>query len=97
MTDDSRSLPIEELRSRSRDCTEMIKTVCARLSSDDEMEAGVRRLMRSKDLLNELAAIELEDREAALRILNAAVATLVNSHSVLSIEVEFKRRARERN
>ena len=97
MTDDSRSLPIEELRSRSRDCTEMIKTVCARLGSDAEMEAGVRRLMRSEDLLDELAAIKLEDREAALRILNAALATLVNSHSVLAIEVEFKRRARERN
>ena len=97
MVDDSRSLPIEELRSRSRDCTEMVKTVCARLSSDDEMEAGVRRLMRSEDLLAEFAAVESEDREVALRILNAALATLVNSHTVLAIDLELKGRAREKN
>jgi hypothetical protein len=75
----------------------MIHTVCARLGTDDEMEAAVRRLMRSEDLLAEFAAAERENPATALRVLNAALATLVNSHSVLAIEVELERRAREKN
>lgn len=97
MADGIQSLPDGELRELSRECSKMIQTVCAKLGYDDEMEAAVRRLMRSKDLLADFAAVERESPATALRILNAALATLVNSHSVLAIEVEFERRARDKN
>jgi len=91
------SHPEKELRDLSRQCSEMIQTVCARLGTDDEMEAAVRRLMRSDDLLADFAAFERENPATAMRVLNAALATLVNAHSVLAIEVEFERRVREKN
>lgn len=76
MKDDVHSLPAEELRDLSRECSGMIREVCAKLGYDDEMEAAVRRLMRSENLLAEFAAAKRESPATALRVLNAALATL---------------------
>jgi len=94
--DDIHNLQAEELRDPLRQGSEMIQTVCGKLDVDDEMEAAVRRLMRSEGLLTVFAATERENPATALRVLNAALANLVNAHSGLTIEVEFKRRAEKK-
>lgn len=64
---------------------------------DDDLAASIRRLMKSSDLLKTFAEIQQEDRGIAAMILNAGLATLVNSQSVIAIDNEFRRRAAERN
>ncbi len=61
------SLPGSELLELPHQCAEMIRTICAKLDIDDEMEAGVRRLMRSEDLLAAFKAIEQDGSALDLR------------------------------
>ena len=74
----------------------MIQQVCTRLQ-DDDLATGIRRLMQSSDLLETFAEMQQENRSIAAMILNAGLATLVNSQSVIAIDNEFRRRAAERN
>ena len=94
--DDISNLADETLSELSRNCAEMIQRVCVRLE-DPDLIANVRRLMRSSDLLETFAEVQHEDRSIAAMILNASLATLVNSQSVIAIDNEFRRRAREQN
>ncbi|HBJ35567.1 MAG TPA: hypothetical protein DDZ51_12625 [Planctomycetaceae bacterium] len=94
--DDISNLADETLSELSRNCAEMIQSVCVRLE-DPDLIASIRRLMQSSDLLETFAQIQQEDRSIANMILNAGLATLVNSQSVIAIDNEFRRRAAERN
>lgn len=94
--DDISNLTDETLSELSRNCAEMIQTVCLRLE-DPDLIVNIRRLMQSSDLLETFAEIQQEDRNVAAMILNAGLATLVNSQSVIAIDNEFRRRAREQN
>jgi hypothetical protein len=53
--------------------------------------------MKSSDLHEAFAEVQQEDRSIAAMILNAAIATLVNSQSIVLIDTQFRRRATERN
>ncbi|HBJ36535.1 MAG TPA: hypothetical protein DDZ51_17635 [Planctomycetaceae bacterium] len=94
--DDIRYLTDQSLAELSRDCATMIQQVCTRLQ-DDDLATGIRRLMQSSDLLETFAEMQQENRSIAAMILNAGLATLVNSQSVIAIDNEFRRRAAERN
>ncbi|MGV3484404.1 MAG: hypothetical protein ACO1RT_08300 [Planctomycetaceae bacterium] len=97
MNDDIRKLSDEELKELSRRCLEMGETVCSRVSDDQEVLEGIRRLLDSTDLLAEFVRLQQADGCTATRILNASLAALVNSQSVLAIATEFRRRALDRN
>ena len=94
--DDISNLTDETLSELSRNCAEMIEKVCVRLQ-DADLIANIRRLMQSSDLLETFGEVQQEDRSVAAMILNAAIATLVNSQSIVAIDTEFRRRATERN
>jgi len=96
MNDDISNLADETLSELSRDCAEMIQTVCVRLE-DADLIANIRRLMQSSDLLETFWEVQQENRSVATMILNAALATLVNSQSIIAIDNEFRRRATEQN
>lgn len=97
MTDDIRNLSDEGLRDLSRQCLELLETVCSRVSEDEQVVEGIRRLLQSADLLSDFARIQADDGFTASRILNAALAALVNSQSFLAIASESRRRMRDRN
>jgi hypothetical protein len=76
---------------------ETIEAVCDRLEQDLDMTEGIRQLMKSNDMLAALRDIERENRQNAALILNAAIAVLVNSQSILAINLENQRRKLELN
>ena len=97
MDDDIRNLSDDDLKMLSRKCLEMGETVCGRVADDAEVLDGIRRLLESGDLLAEFQELQQTNGFTATRILNASLAALVNSQSVLAIAKEFRRRALDRN
>jgi len=65
--------------------------------NDDDLVVNIRRLMTSTDMLQTFGQVQNENPSIAAIILNAALATLVNSQSIIAIDTELKRRARELN
>jgi len=96
MSDDISNMPTETLSQLSRDCADMVQQVCNRLN-DDDLADNIRRLMKSSDMLETFSEVQNENRSLANMILNAALATLVNSQSIIAIDTELRRRAREQN
>jgi len=96
MNDSIENLTSETLSQLSRDCADMVQQVCNRMN-DDDLVVNIRRLMKSTDMLETFGHVQNENPSIAAMILNAALATLVNSQSIVAIDKELRRRARERN
>jgi hypothetical protein len=96
MAHDIGNMPAETLSQLSRDCADMVYQVCNRMN-DDDLVANIRRLMKSPDLLDAFRQVQNENRSVANMTLNVSLWTLVNSQSIIAIDTELKRRAREQN
>lgn len=78
-------------------CGETISGVFDRLEHDGQMVEGLRKLLVAEDLVGKFEELVTEDRHNAEMIPRAAIAVLVNTHSMQAIDLELKRRSREAN
>jgi hypothetical protein len=97
MSDELNQLTDERLRILKQQCLETLEAVSDRMSGDLHAQGALRRLLTSDDMLKELGRIEAESRDLAALVLQGAVAVLVNSESVKTIDAELERRISERN
>lgn len=78
-------------------CGETIGGVFDRLEHDGQMVEGMQQLLVAEDLVDKFEELVTDNRHNAEMILRAAIAVLVNTHSMQAIDVELKRRSREAN
>lgn len=78
-------------------CGETIGGVFDRLERDGQMVEGLRQLLVAEDLVDKFEELITDNRHNAEMILRAAIAVLVNTHSMQAIDFELKRRSREAN
>jgi hypothetical protein len=97
MTDDIRLFTNEMLHELKHQCTETLKAVHDRLSNDISVQEGLGRLLKNQDMLAEFRFLESESKDLAAIILQGAVAALINSKSIETIDAELNRRIVELN
>lgn len=97
MNDSIQHLTTESLTSLSSNCSEVIEAVCKRLGQNEEAVLAIQRLMNSPNMLEAFLMLESSDPQTAKTVLTSAIATLVNSQSLLAIETELNRRSVENN
>ncbi len=90
------ALSDHQLRTLRASCREVLQSLVESLNRAD-LQAGIDRLMRAGDMVDELNAINAVSRDWARLILQASVAALVNTQSVEAVDAELKRRATPTN
>jgi hypothetical protein len=91
------SLPLSSLQKLRGECSEVLKAVCDRIATDNQLSNELRSLITSPDLLSEFTSLAKSEPESAGVILQAAIAALANVQSLMAIDDELNRRARESN
>ncbi len=97
MKDDISHFTNQMLHELKLQCSETLEAVHDRFSNDSAAQEGLRRLLLSQDMLGEFRNIESESRDLAGLILQGAVAVLVNSKSIETVDAELRRRIIELN
>lgn len=97
MTTKLDEMPTEKLKAKLHECWEMINKVLDGFNDAPEMQAGIRRLVLSGNMLSELNAIAAESPELANQILQFSVAMLANTHSIQAIDAELCNRFSDMN
>jgi hypothetical protein len=97
MNDELSQLTDDKLQDIKLQCEETLEAVSNRITSDSSAQEGLRRLLIANDMLVELHCIELESRDLAALLLQGAVAVLVNTESLKTINSEIERRIGQRN
>ena len=97
MSNNLDEMPTEKLRATLHQCWEMINKVLDGFNDAPEMQAGIRRLVLSGDMLSELNAIAAESPQLANQILQVSVAMLANTHSIQAIDAELCKRLSDMN
>lgn len=97
MNDSIEHLTTKSLTSLSTNCSEVIEAVCTRLGQNEEAVQAIQRLMNSSNMLEAFLTLESSNPQTAKTVLTSAIATLVNSQSLLAIETELNRRSVENN
>ena len=85
--------PNAELRALKAQSEEVLHAMMQTLRSRMDMREVIHRLMTPDDTLEAFSQIGVEDPDLARVTLEAAVAALVNTQSVLAIDAELKHRA----
>ena len=88
-----KDLSTQSLRSLRAECREVIESVCDRIAIDPPLVNDVRSLVAAPGLLDEFNELLRSHPESAGIILQAAIATLANSQSIIALDHELNRRA----
>ena len=83
----------EKLRALLVDCRRVLNTVCERVADRHDVSLAVRDLMSSTDLLPTFLDLARRSPELAEIVLQASIAALSNSQSVMVVEAELRSRA----
>ena len=86
-------LSTQSLQSLRVECREVIESVCDRIAVDPQLVNDVRSLVAAPELLDRFNDLVKSQPESAGIILQAAIATLANSQSIIAIDHELNRRA----
>lgn len=92
MASNLHEVPVDQLDNLLTQCIETMNAVCDRLEQDTLMTIGLRDLMKSTDMLQCFEDLCADNRKNASILLHAAVAVLVNTQSVRTIQAEKQRR-----
>ena len=87
------SIPTESLKTLVVECRDTVALVCERIAIDDQLSRELNALVSSADLLTSFASLANNRPEVASVILQAAIATLVNTQSEFAINAELNRRS----
>ena len=70
----------------------VIDSVCDRVAADSDLTSAIASLVASSDSLKDFQGIATARPELAALILQASLASLVNTQSVMAISAELNRR-----
>ena len=90
---DVKSMTDQQLQTLLQQCRAVLGSLVESLEERPDMQAAIRQLMTPDDMLEAFSQIGVKDPDLARLTLQASVAALMNTQTVMAIEAEFRRRA----